>query len=156
MDLAQATATIKYVRFLKYVEIINFLWFQYYFNIGSKYHKINEEGELEGAVASEHDRYMNSALLEHNVYIRSLHTPPPPDEELSSLKPVTETNEGYVELDHEMNKNQKNKIKQDDFEMKHWTDQGVGHVTNETAVSSSSYIQLHQNQQSATSSETGI
>ena len=120
---------------------------------------MDDDDQAEGATGPDGYLSMNSVALEPTDYTRMSHAPPPPDEEAALLKPVTkpsEPEERYVNLNHKINQNQKNKVKGEDLEMKPLLDQSDGHVIDETALRSSPGRRLHKNKQSPTRLETEV
>lgn len=129
---------------------------QYYLDLGCNYPKMEDEDQVEGASAPLQDGYlsMNSAALEPTDYTRMSHAPPPPDEEVGLLKPVTkpsEQEERYVNLNHKINQNQKDKTKGNDFEM-----QPLLENSDETALRSSPGRRQHKKQQSQARLQTEV
>ena len=126
---------------------------------------MDDDDQTEGATGPLQDGYlsMNSAALTPTDYTRMSQAPPPPTEETALLKsPVTkpsETEERYVNLNHQINQNQKNKVKTEDLEMKPLLDHSDGHVIDETALRTSPGRRLrknNKNKQSPTRLETEV
>lgn len=133
--------------------------FQYYLDLGSNYLQ-EDEDQLEGATAQQ-DGYlsMNSAALEPTDYTRMSVAPPPPDEEKGILKTMTtpsEPEERYVNLNHKINQNQRDKTKANDLEMQPLLENNEGHVIDETALRSSPGRRLRKNQQSPRQVQTEV